>query len=259
MFWVMTPSSRPRRSSSASASCAAFGSLVAERVKARPVVGPEAGRVALEDVDVRDLHRVDVRPEPGLRACGSRGSPTGPRPPPRSARPCTPTRRSARRAPPTAVLNCRARRSGCRRRANSSGRLGALLPLDEDEGAGREARRSTEHGLGRSGGPVTAFSLSTASTGTAGFRGRAARRIAISRDAGGSWFPSRSPPWPGTCRRAGPRSRCKQLASRGGLGVGEAAAVEFDAFEVDVVEFGVREFVAAGALASRRRRRRSTL
>ncbi len=67
MFCVITPSIRPRRSSSASASWATIGPLVAERLEAGPVVRPEAGRVAFEDVDVGNLHRVDVGPEAGLR------------------------------------------------------------------------------------------------------------------------------------------------------------------------------------------------
>ncbi len=41
--------------------------FVPERVEARPVVGPESLRIAFEDVDVGDLHRVDVRPDPRLR------------------------------------------------------------------------------------------------------------------------------------------------------------------------------------------------
>jgi hypothetical protein len=41
--------------------------FVAERLEARPVVGPEALGIALEDVDMGDLHRVDVRPETRLR------------------------------------------------------------------------------------------------------------------------------------------------------------------------------------------------
>ena len=52
------------RSSSASASWAPLGSLVAERGEARAVEAPEALRVAPEGVDVRDLHRVDLLPQP---------------------------------------------------------------------------------------------------------------------------------------------------------------------------------------------------
>ncbi len=43
----------------------AIGLLGAKLVKARPVVAPEARRVAMEGVDVGDLHRVDVLPHAG--------------------------------------------------------------------------------------------------------------------------------------------------------------------------------------------------
>ena len=80
MFWVITASSSPRRSSSASASWARFGCFVAEVGEARPVVAPEAARVAVEGVDVGDLHRVDLRPQPRPRGAEV-GNPRGHRDP----------------------------------------------------------------------------------------------------------------------------------------------------------------------------------
>ena len=73
---------RPRRSSSTSASWAPLGRLSSSACEALAVEAPEAVRVAPPGVDVRDLHRVDVRPQPGRRACGSRGCPRAPRSPP---------------------------------------------------------------------------------------------------------------------------------------------------------------------------------
>ena len=43
----------------------AVGALVPERLEALAVEAPEARRVAPEHVDVGDLHRVDVGPQPG--------------------------------------------------------------------------------------------------------------------------------------------------------------------------------------------------
>ena len=64
MFWVMTASSSPRRSSSASAAWAGFGCLSASIVESRPVEVPEPLRVAMEGVDRRDRHRIDLLPQP---------------------------------------------------------------------------------------------------------------------------------------------------------------------------------------------------
>ena len=67
MFWVITASSRPRRSSSARASMGAVRLLLAEHLETLPVEAPETGRIAFEGVDVGDLHRVDLLPDPLAR------------------------------------------------------------------------------------------------------------------------------------------------------------------------------------------------
>src|SRR5947209_18909603 len=45
----------------------AIGLLVMKRFKALAIEAPEAFWVAAKHVDVSDLHRVDLRPQPGLR------------------------------------------------------------------------------------------------------------------------------------------------------------------------------------------------
>ena len=64
MFWVMTASRSPRSSRLGERLVRRVRLLVAQVLEARPVVLPEPGRVAMEGVDVRHLHRVDLGPEP---------------------------------------------------------------------------------------------------------------------------------------------------------------------------------------------------
>ena len=64
MFCVTTACTSPRRSSSASARCAAFGSRSRAR-RARRVEAPDARRIAPERLDRRHLERIDVGPDPG--------------------------------------------------------------------------------------------------------------------------------------------------------------------------------------------------
>ena len=67
-FWVTIASTRPRRSSSASATCAAFGVASASTPEPLRVEVPDLRRVAPEGVDGRVLHRVVLRPDAGRRA-----------------------------------------------------------------------------------------------------------------------------------------------------------------------------------------------
>ena len=66
-FCVTTASTSPRRSSSASARCAAFGLRVREHAEPLGVEVPDLRRVAPERVDRRVLHRVVLRPDAGPR------------------------------------------------------------------------------------------------------------------------------------------------------------------------------------------------
>ena len=72
----------------------AVGLLALERLEAVAVEVPEALGVRAPGVDVGHRHRVDVLPQPGARASGSRGSRRAPRCPRRSApRPSRPRAR----------------------------------------------------------------------------------------------------------------------------------------------------------------------
>ena len=101
MFCVITASSRPRALELDQRAVRPVGQLLAERREALAVEAPEAHRVLAKRVDVRDLHRVDVLPQPRAAANGSRESPrerrcrrpSAPRPSPRRA-PARPARRS---------------------------------------------------------------------------------------------------------------------------------------------------------------------
>ena len=81
MFWVITPVEQPAPLELGQRLVRAVGPLVARAREARPVEGPEARRVALEDVDVGDLHRVDVlpQPRPGRAEVGDPGRHRDPR------------------------------------------------------------------------------------------------------------------------------------------------------------------------------------
>ena len=64
MFCVITASSSPARLELGERLVRPVGLLVVERLEALAVEAPERSRVAAEHVDVRDLHRVDVLPQP---------------------------------------------------------------------------------------------------------------------------------------------------------------------------------------------------
>ena len=68
MFCVTTALTSPRRSSSASARCASFGSAPGQHVDPRRVEAPDLLRVVAERAERRVLHRVDLGPDPGRRA-----------------------------------------------------------------------------------------------------------------------------------------------------------------------------------------------
>ena len=103
MFWVITASSSPRASSSASASWAPFGLLVGR--DRRSAAGRSSRSASCRGGRRRCGRPPSDRPSPRApcRGCGSRGSRTAPRSPRRSARRPSSPRGSApraRRAPP---------------------------------------------------------------------------------------------------------------------------------------------------------------
>ena len=67
MFCVITASSSPRALQLDERAVGAVGLLALERREALAVEAPEAHGVGAEGVDVRDLHRVDVLPQPRAR------------------------------------------------------------------------------------------------------------------------------------------------------------------------------------------------
>ena len=72
MFCVITPETQPAPLELGHRAVRAVGLLAVQHREALAVEGPEARRVAAPDGDVRDLHRVDVRPQPviGVRKSG---------------------------------------------------------------------------------------------------------------------------------------------------------------------------------------------